>query len=80
MNAIEKYETACRELDNDLISQRDFEMEIEPLKDVMPVVHARWFYLNGRIECGACGMWIKNAVMGGVFNFCPNCGAKMDRK
>lgn len=80
MNAIEKYESACKALESTLITTDDFEKETAPLRDVAPVVHARWFYLNGRLECGACGMWIKNAVMGGVFNFCPNCGAKMDLK
>jgi len=80
MNAIEKYESACKALDSNLISLDEFEKEIAPLRDVEPVIHARWFYLNGRPECGACGMWIQKAVMSGVFNYCPNCGAKMDIK
>ena len=50
--------------------------------DVAPVVHGKWefrpFYngtSRGAIECSLC----KCAFEGSVgFNYCPNCGAKMD--
>ena len=62
-----------------------------PAVDAVPVVHARWGiarfektytgYTNAIITkefiyhvCSACG----KDVDGALFNYCPNCGAKMD--
>ena len=50
-------------------------------EDVAPVVHAKWERVYSRIDyiflCSACMeiVSIKNCK----YNFCPNCGAKMDR-
>ena len=52
----------------------------ETAADVAPVVHGRWEPFGGkyysRKKCSCCGWdgqeWIK------FYNFCPNCGAKMD--
>lgn len=50
--------------------------------DVAPVVHGRWIEDEGEgyhgIHCLRCGFSIPygNVRMG--YNFCPNCGAKMD--
>lgn len=51
-----------------------------PAVDVVPVVHGKWIeksYLLGISNfCSKCG---ENFGMPhGKFNFCPNCGAKMD--
>ena len=54
---------------------------LEPA-DVVPVVHGRWIEDEGEgyhgIHCLRCGFSIPygNIMMG--YNFCPNCGAKMD--
>ena len=46
-----------------------------PSADVVPVVHARWVDADfcGQYECSECG---NNAV--DLYDFCPNCGAKME--
>lgn len=55
----------------------DAEKAIEdiPAADVVPVVHGRWVDVDfcGQYECSECG---NNAV--DLYDFCPNCGAKMD--
>ena len=56
-------------------------VEKEPGEDVKPVVHAHWIKSNcynvrGLIyECSNC-----NTVMFSAWNYCPNCGAKMDEE
>ena len=53
-----------------------------PTADVVPVVHGRWIEDEGEgyhgIHCSRCNFSIPygNVRMG--YNFCPNCGAKMD--
>ena len=48
-----------------------------PAADVVPVVHGRWIDADfcGQYECSECG---NNAV--DLYNYCPFCGAKMDRE
>ena len=50
--------------------------------DVAPLVHGRWehnSYFPDRFICYGCGamfdMWKHEQRL---FNYCPNCGAKMD--
>ena len=48
--------------------------------DVVPVVHGRWVptkapFMNECEDCSACGY---RTVWGHRYNYCPNCGAKMD--
>ena len=54
-----------------------------PAADVAPVRHGRWInaYIRGQhhYRCSGCGeyteaTWHSNFV----YNYCPNCGAKMD--
>ena len=51
-----------------------------PSVDAAPVVHGRWIekpYLFGTTKyCSICGL--NYGMPHGVFNYCPNCGAKMD--
>lgn len=51
-----------------------------PAVDAAPVVHGRWIkksYLLGTTRyCSECGE--NYGMPHGVFNYCPNCGAKMD--
>ena len=56
-----------------------------PAADVVPVVHARWIYVEETLGtssgwcCSACRRprWLSPDVPE-VFKYCPNCGAKMD--
>lgn len=47
--------------------------------DVAPVVHARWIKKTGRAQCSYCAdeCWADSAT---EYNYCPNCGAKMDQE
>ena len=51
-----------------------------PTVDAVEVVHGRWIekpYLLGTTRyCSICGQ--NYGMPHGVFNYCPNCGAKMD--
>ncbi len=51
-----------------------------PAADVVPVVHGEWVqteapFMNECEDCSVCGY---RTVWGHRFNYCPNCGAKMD--
>lgn len=56
-----------------------------PTADVVEVRHERWndkavaFYRKCS-ECGCCVEWNKKPFLfgDGEYNYCPNCGAKMD--
>lgn len=59
-------------------------LETTPDADVEPIRHGEWIYKEykptkgdaiGFYECSECGhaSWIKE------YNYCPNCGAKMDK-
>ena len=55
-------------------------IEVIPAADVVPVVHGRWEqteapFMNECEDCSVCGY---RTVWGHRYNFCPNCGAKMD--
>lgn len=45
--------------------------------DAVPVVHGEWIEKVGRAKCSVCcdECWADSAL---EYNFCPNCGAKMD--
>ena len=50
-----------------------------PAADVAPVVHGRW--VNG-CQCSVCGdrHGPYNSHHKAYYNYCPNCGAKMDEE
>ena len=51
--------------------------------DVAPVVHARWIEDHDYLKCPECGVMVKwdfTFFDIGDWNYCPNCGAKMDEK
>lgn len=59
-----------------------------PSADVVPVVHGRWQgtadgYADGELvydmwECSVCGFDADGAEEKPCWDFCPNCGARMD--
>lgn len=50
-----------------------------PAADVAPVVHGRWVEHLDEMECSVCKrQWNYCDNDTNTFNFCPNCGAKMD--
>lgn len=66
----------------DLITRRyeqpelcTYEINSIPAADVAPVRHARWIKHEGYDECEACHA---KAIYGS--NYCPSCGALMDKE
>ena len=58
------------------------EIEYAPTADVAEVRHGYWKYVDGDLgysdlECSECGA-ITAFFDDERFNYCPNCGAKMD--
>ena len=57
-----------------------FEVVDAPAADVAPVVHGRWiekpFLLGTSNFCSLCDSFY--GMPHGKFNYCPNCGARMD--
>ena len=55
-----------------------------PAADVAPVVHGRWEYIPqtlntlSQFRCPFCRWWSLDPSIDGAYNYCPNCGAKMD--
>lgn len=64
------------------------EIEEAPTIDAAPVVHGQWqdIHEGKTIRCTHCFSWVKSDCIEGkdpafsLPNYCPNCGAKMDRK
>ena len=56
------------------------EVDAQTAADVSPVVHGRWVEHFDEMECPVCKrQWNYCDNDTNTFNFCPNCGAKMDR-
>lgn len=54
-----------------------------PAADVAPVVHGKWIEDHDYLKCPECGVMVKwdfTFFDIGNWNYCPNCGAKMDGK
>lgn len=53
-----------------------------PTADVAPVVHGQWIEDHDYLKCPECGVMAKWDFTFfddiGNWNYCPNCGAKMD--
>ncbi len=59
-------------------------LEQLPAADVAPLVHGRWKYIPqtlntlSQLRCPFCGWWSLDPSIDGAYNYCTNCGAKMD--
>lgn len=58
-------------------------IENAPEEDVAPVVHGRWvdkedYYLEIGMTCSVCANRVFREEGLTDFNYCPNCGARMD--
>ena len=54
-----------------------------PAADVTPVVHGRWIEDHDYLKCPECSVMVKwdfTFFDIGDWNYCPNCGAKMDKE
>lgn len=57
-----------------------------PIADVVEVRHGEWVYTDkaaswhGKDECSECHYSTADRVDLSYFNYCPNCGTKMDGK
>ena len=53
-----------------------------PAADVAPVVHGKWLKPEYEYHVGICSLCgcvpLKPAFRSTPYNYCPNCGAKMD--
>ena len=61
------------------------ERALERLRNyAAPGVHGRWEYIQqtlntlSQLRCSFCGWWSLDPSIDGAYNYCPNCGAKMD--
>lgn len=57
-----------------------------PAADVAPVIHGRWIISPSEIpvidtqQCSVCGQGMSEMNQFWNSNYCPNCGAKMDKE
>ena len=78
-------------LTKDLVMDAAYEVSKFPAADVAAVVHGRWIKTDNGVrknintgravrvylyDCSVCGWHTGN--QGENFNYCPNCGARMD--
>lgn len=49
-----------------------------PAEDVQEVRHGEWEQKNDIFTCSECGYQFECEGYTQFFNFCPNCGCKMD--
>lgn len=85
MKAVASQYGACRSpAQNRLLDEIRNKIRRMPAADVAEVVHGRWIKddflsddVNNAEKCSQCGELI--GWFGNLPNYCPNCGAKMDR-
>ena len=56
-------------------------IDSEPAADVEPVRHGRWIEDHDYLKCPECSVMVKRDFTFfdiGDWNYCPNCGARMD--
>lgn len=64
----------------DTVEECSFALGNAPTVDAVPVVHGQWVDCenhNDIEQCSVCGMIYRYPSFY-KYNYCPNCGAKMD--
>ena len=70
--------------DEDLLALE--EIRHAPTEDAVVVRHGRWEYIPqtlntlSQLRCSFCGWWSIDPSIDGAYNYCPNCGCRMDGK
>lgn len=85
VSKLEHYK-ASREYLEWVVVEREKEIALlkKQLADIQPVRHGRWIYDERttntllKLTCSKCGWWTINQPVDGLYNYCPECGAKMD--
>ena len=56
------------------------DIEDAPAVDAAPVVHGRWIFNQEQWtwDCTNCKGWVGSGVRIRGYEYCPNCGAKMN--
>jgi hypothetical protein len=58
------------------------DIDLAPTVDAVEVVHGRWekAHIAGYLKCNCCkdAFIYEEWLESGKWNYCPNCGAKMD--
>ena len=85
---LENWRDAHADVDDEqgcgLLEDVIWEVDAQPAADVAPVVHGNWEYIPqtlntlSQFRCPVCGWWSLDPSIDGAYNYCPNCGAKMD--
>ena len=63
---------------NDRANQIIDAFDYLPAANVAPVRHGEWQEINGIFRCSLCEYSFEHEGYQHFFNYCPNCGAKMD--
>lgn len=84
-NVILKFSTLGDELSRYVYESMDAAKKYcyhnETLVEYAPVKHGQWVYDHWcEFKCSICGQFSDSKPHKGKENYCPNCGAKMDKK
>lgn len=79
---LENWRDAHADVDDEqgcgLLEDVIWEVDAQPAADVAPVVHGRWVSKNEwTFVCSNCD-YVDAYPFDDRYNYCPNCGAKMD--
>ena len=78
--AVDAVKKVIGNLDHECKPMMDFYSALwnVPAADVAPVVHGRWI-VTDVITCSECQHFTRSEFAG-RWNYCPNCGARMDKE
>ena len=87
---LEKRHNVC-EYDGKVVSRVVYQavpvkdIQQAPIADMMEVKHGQWLkYITDELhevwcdKCSICGFELDDLITAEGYNYCPNCGAKMD--
>ena len=64
---------------SECLREARYEIESIPAADVAEVRHGRWIENTFCSCCGGFGEDDKGNIIQSFYNYCPNCGARMDK-